>query len=65
MDDPSLTRERELFLLAMHNITTTPNFQTDIYSHYQLGGVHGLPFVSARLALDRWQAPSDVMPWHG
>lgn len=54
MSDPSLWRQRELFLLALDDITTMADI-SNIYSHYQLGGVHGLPFVTYNGATgDAW-----------
>lgn len=56
MDETKLYYQRELFLLAMHDITTTPDIQ-DIYSHYQMGGIHGLPFLTYN------KAETGARPW--
>jgi hypothetical protein len=45
MEQSDLYYQRELFLLGMHTFTTTPEIM-DIYSFYQIGGIHGLPFVT-------------------
>ena len=56
MNESNLYYQRELFLLAMHAITTTPNIN-DIYSHYQLGDIHGLPFLTYN------KAETGARPW--
>ena len=47
---------KELFLLAMHDITTAPNM-SDIHSHYPMGGIHGLPFLTYN------KAETGARPW--
>lgn len=63
MSDPALYYQYQLLLLGMHEMTTAD--PSSIWSHYQIGGIHGLPFETYNQANTGVQWKSLNGSWYG